>query len=39
VRSTGIEREESELAERAAVITGASSGIGLAIARLLGEEG
>jgi NAD(P)-dependent dehydrogenase (short-subunit alcohol dehydrogenase family) len=27
------------LAERAAVITGASSGIGLAIARLLGEEG
>jgi NAD(P)-dependent dehydrogenase (short-subunit alcohol dehydrogenase family) len=27
------------LAERAAVITGASSGIGLAIARVLGEEG
>ena len=27
------------MAERAAVITGASSGIGLAIARLLGEEG
>jgi NADP-dependent 3-hydroxy acid dehydrogenase YdfG len=39
VRSTGIEREESVLAERAAVITGASSGIGLAIARVLGEEG
>jgi NAD(P)-dependent dehydrogenase (short-subunit alcohol dehydrogenase family) len=39
VRPTGIERKESDLAERAAVITGASSGIGLAIARLLGEEG
>ncbi|HEY5816437.1 MAG TPA: SDR family oxidoreductase [Solirubrobacterales bacterium] len=33
------EREEEELAERAALITGASSGIGLAIARTLGEEG
>ena len=27
------------MAERAALITGASSGIGLAIARALGEEG
>jgi NADP-dependent 3-hydroxy acid dehydrogenase YdfG len=26
-------------AERAAIVTGASSGIGLAIARVLGEEG
>ena len=25
--------------ERAAIVTGASSGIGLAIARVLGEEG
>jgi NAD(P)-dependent dehydrogenase (short-subunit alcohol dehydrogenase family) len=31
--------EERALAERAALITGASSGIGLAIARTLGEEG
>ena len=31
--------EESELAERAALITGGSSGIGLAIARALGEDG
>jgi|GEM_PF-190098 len=28
-----------EMAEKAAIITGASSGIGLAIARMLGEEG
>jgi NAD(P)-dependent dehydrogenase (short-subunit alcohol dehydrogenase family) len=28
-----------EMAERAAIVTGASSGIGLAIARMLGEEG
>ena len=27
------------MAERAAIVTGASSGIGLAIARMLGEEG
>ena len=33
------EREERILAERAALITGGSSGIGLAIARTLGEEG
>jgi NAD(P)-dependent dehydrogenase (short-subunit alcohol dehydrogenase family) len=33
------ERKESQVAERAALITGASSGIGLAIARTLGEEG
>ena len=33
------EHEERELADRAALITGASSGIGLAIARTLGEEG
>ena len=33
------EREERNLAERAALITGASSGIGLAIARTLGGEG
>ena len=28
-----------QMAERAAIVTGASSGIGLAIARVLGEEG
>ncbi|HEY8502621.1 MAG TPA: SDR family NAD(P)-dependent oxidoreductase, partial [Solirubrobacterales bacterium] len=28
-----------EMAERAALVTGASSGIGLAIAKTLGEEG
>jgi NAD(P)-dependent dehydrogenase (short-subunit alcohol dehydrogenase family) len=33
------ESKESKLAERTALITGASSGIGLAIARTLGEEG
>ena len=27
------------MAEKAAIVTGASSGIGLAIARVLGEEG
>src|SRR3954451_13385607 len=31
--------EESGLAERAAIVTGASSGIGLALAHMLGEEG
>jgi len=30
---------ESEMAERAAIVTGASSGIGLAITRMLAEEG
>jgi NAD(P)-dependent dehydrogenase (short-subunit alcohol dehydrogenase family) len=34
-----LEREETEMAERAALVTGASSGIGLAIARTLGAEG
>src|SRR5256885_14432885 len=32
-------REGEHMAERAAIVTGASSGIGLAIARVLGEEG
>src|SRR5271157_4048596 len=32
-------REGAQMAERAAIVTGASSGIGLAIARVLGEEG
>jgi NAD(P)-dependent dehydrogenase (short-subunit alcohol dehydrogenase family) len=31
--------EGGQMAERAAIVTGASSGIGLAIARMLGEEG
>ena len=31
--------EGQQMAERAAIVTGASSGIGLAIARVLGEEG
>jgi NAD(P)-dependent dehydrogenase (short-subunit alcohol dehydrogenase family) len=35
--STGS--EEGRMADRAAIVTGASSGIGLAIAHLLGEEG
>ncbi|HEU4944364.1 MAG TPA: SDR family oxidoreductase [Solirubrobacterales bacterium] len=39
MRATKREHEETQLAERAALITGASSGIGLAIARVLGEEG
>jgi len=33
------EGEGEQMAERAAIVTGASSGIGLAIARVLGEEG
>jgi NAD(P)-dependent dehydrogenase (short-subunit alcohol dehydrogenase family) len=33
------DRKGYEMAERAAIVTGASSGIGLAIARMLGEEG
>src|SRR5438105_2692071 len=32
-------RGDWQMAERAAIVTGASSGIGLAIARILGEEG
>jgi NAD(P)-dependent dehydrogenase (short-subunit alcohol dehydrogenase family) len=35
----GIETGGERMAERAALVTGASSGIGLAIARTLGEEG
>src|SRR6476646_4470036 len=34
-----VDEKEIEMAERAALVTGASSGIGLAIARNLGEEG
>lgn len=37
--STNHEGRRTEMAERAAIVTGASSGIGLAIARVLGEEG
>src|SRR5215470_8150244 len=37
--STRHQRTEDQVAERAAIVTGASSGIGLEIARLLGEEG
>jgi NAD(P)-dependent dehydrogenase (short-subunit alcohol dehydrogenase family) len=32
-------KEEDHMADRAAIVTGASSGIGLAIAKVLGEEG
>jgi NAD(P)-dependent dehydrogenase (short-subunit alcohol dehydrogenase family) len=39
VRDEHGRAKESELAQRAALITGASSGIGLAVARVLGEEG
>jgi len=39
VRGGVRKQEESEMAERAALVTGASSGIGLAIARALAEEG
>jgi NAD(P)-dependent dehydrogenase (short-subunit alcohol dehydrogenase family) len=38
-RATSDVNEEGRMAERAAIVTGASSGIGLAIARVLGEEG
>jgi NAD(P)-dependent dehydrogenase (short-subunit alcohol dehydrogenase family) len=34
-----VTNEGTAMAERAAIVTGASSGIGLAIARMLGEEG
>jgi NAD(P)-dependent dehydrogenase (short-subunit alcohol dehydrogenase family) len=34
-----LDEKEMEMAERAALVTGASSGIGLAIAKTLGEEG
>jgi NAD(P)-dependent dehydrogenase (short-subunit alcohol dehydrogenase family) len=37
--SAFIERRDLSMAQRAAIVTGASSGIGLAIARMLGEEG
>jgi NAD(P)-dependent dehydrogenase (short-subunit alcohol dehydrogenase family) len=36
---TTLSDEETYMAERAAIVTGASSGIGLAIAHMLGEEG
>src|SRR5436309_8811164 len=39
VRGERSRVKERVLAERAALITGASSGIGLAVARVLGEEG
>jgi NAD(P)-dependent dehydrogenase (short-subunit alcohol dehydrogenase family) len=39
VRRAGNQMEGARLAERAALITGASSGIGLAIAKALGEDG
>src|SRR3954454_19351325 len=38
-RATSDVSEEDGMAERAAIVTGASSGIGLEIARLLGSEG
>jgi NAD(P)-dependent dehydrogenase (short-subunit alcohol dehydrogenase family) len=38
-RATSDVEEENGMAQRAAIVTGASSGIGLAIARVLGEEG
>ncbi len=38
-RMSTTTREGAQMAERAAIVTGASSGIGLAIARVLGEEG
>jgi NAD(P)-dependent dehydrogenase (short-subunit alcohol dehydrogenase family) len=38
-RATSDADEENGMAQRAAIVTGGSSGIGLAIARVLGEEG
>jgi NAD(P)-dependent dehydrogenase (short-subunit alcohol dehydrogenase family) len=38
-RDTATEEGEDQMAERAAIVTGGSSGIGLAIARMLVEEG
>ncbi|HEX7297844.1 MAG TPA: SDR family oxidoreductase [Solirubrobacteraceae bacterium] len=38
-RATSDGDEENGMAERAAIVTGGSSGIGLAIAQVLGEEG
>jgi NAD(P)-dependent dehydrogenase (short-subunit alcohol dehydrogenase family) len=38
-RAANNDGRADEMAERAAIVTGASSGIGLAIARMLGEEG
>jgi NAD(P)-dependent dehydrogenase (short-subunit alcohol dehydrogenase family) len=38
-RATSDAEKEEDMAERAAIVTGASSGIGLGIARVLGEEG
>jgi NAD(P)-dependent dehydrogenase (short-subunit alcohol dehydrogenase family) len=38
-RATSDVEEDNGMAQRAAIVTGASSGIGLAIARVLGEEG
>src|ERR671930_150502 len=38
-RATSDTGEEEGMADRAAIVTGGSSGIGLAIARMLGEEG
>jgi NAD(P)-dependent dehydrogenase (short-subunit alcohol dehydrogenase family) len=38
-RARSLEQRSGGMAERAAIVTGASSGIGLAIARMLGQEG
>src|SRR5690348_17322282 len=37
--NTAAGGRQSGMAERAAIVTGASSGIGLGLARMLGEEG
>ena len=37
--ASGHQTKGQQMAERAAIVTGASSGIGLAVARMLGEEG